>query len=100
MRNSLQPFQMAPHGNGRKWSRAGTRTEKHQIRILSLSLVSSLCISFTTILLYCSFLGISITSLHLELAKEEAALTETGSDQPHDMTPALLVQSGLDLEEQ
>src|SRR5258708_9258894 len=100
MRNSLQPFQTAPHGNGRKWSRAGTRTEKHQIRILSPSLVSSLCISFTTILLYCLFLGISIMSLHLELAKEEAALTETGSDQPHDMMPALLVQSGLDLEEQ
>ena len=62
--------------------------------------MSSLCISFTTILLYCSFLGISITSLRLELAKEEAALTETGSDQPHDMMLALLVQSGLDLEEQ
>ncbi len=39
-------------------------------------------------------------SLCLELAKEEAALTETGSDQPHDMTLVLLVQSGLDLEEQ
>jgi len=39
-------------------------------------------------------------SLRLELAKEEAALTETGSDQPHDMTLVLLVQSGLDLEEQ
>jgi hypothetical protein len=100
MRNSLQLFQTAPHGNGRKWSRAGTRTEKHQIRILNPSLVSSLCISFTTILLYCLFLGISITSLRLELAKEEAALTETGSDQPHDMTPVLLIQSGLDLEEQ
>jgi len=63
------------------------------------SLVSTFCIS---LLLYCSFpfLVTSTTSLHLEIAKEEAALAETGADQPHDMTPALLIQNGLDLEEQ
>jgi hypothetical protein len=38
--------------------------------------------------------------LRLEIAKEEAALAETGADLPHDMTPALLIQNGLDLEEQ
>ena len=38
--------------------------------------------------------------LRLEIAKEEAALAETGADQPHEMTPALLIQNGLDLEEQ
>ncbi|KAN0118878.1 hypothetical protein V8E52_004650 [Russula decolorans] len=43
----------------------------------------------------------SIASLRLEIAKEEAASTETtGADQPHDMTPSLLIQNGLDLEEQ
>ncbi len=42
----------------------------------------------------------SITTLRLEFAKEEGALTETGADQPHDMMPALLIQNGLDLEEQ
>jgi hypothetical protein len=76
------------------------QTKRHQILILNPSLVSSFCISLTTILLYYSFLGVSITSLRLELAKEEAAFTETGADQPHDMTPALLIQGGLDLEEQ
>ncbi len=49
---------------------------------------------------YQSFLGTSITSLQLEIAKEEAALIETGADQPHDMTLALLIQNGSDLEEQ
>ncbi|KAN0109688.1 hypothetical protein V8E52_009034 [Russula decolorans] len=43
----------------------------------------------------------SIASLRLEIAKEEAASTKTtGADQPHDMTPSLLIQNGLDLEEQ
>jgi hypothetical protein len=39
-------------------------------------------------------------SLRLEIAKEEAALPETGAYQPHDMTPAQLIQNGLELEEQ
>jgi len=34
------------------------------------------------------------------ITKEEVALTETGADQPHDMTLVLLIQNGLDLEEQ
>lgn len=38
-------------------------------------------------------------NLRLEIAKEEAVLAETGANQPHDMTPAQLIQNGLDLEE-
>jgi hypothetical protein len=45
-------------------------------------------------------LGTSVVSLCLELAKEEAAaITETGV-RPHEMTPAMLIQNGLELEEQ
>jgi hypothetical protein len=39
-------------------------------------------------------------NLRLEIAKEEAALAETGADQPHNMTPSQLIQNGLALEEQ
>src|SRR6267154_2078029 len=59
----------------------------------------SFYISFMTVF-SCSFSGTSIMSLHLEIAKEEVALTETVANQPHKMTPALLIQNGLDLEEQ
>ena len=45
-------------------------------------------------------LGISVTTLRLEVAKEEAALAESGTNQPHEITPSLLVQTGLELEEQ
>jgi hypothetical protein len=41
-----------------------------------------------------------ITTLRLESAKEEGALTKTGADQPHDIMLVLLIQNGLDLEEQ
>ena len=75
------------------------RTGKHQICILNLSLASWIHIFFYY-LLYYSFLGTSTLSLCLEITKEEAELTETGTDQPHDMTLALLIQNGLDLEEQ
>jgi hypothetical protein len=51
-------------------------------------------------LLYFLFLGTSITTLRLEVAKEDATLAETGADLPHDMTPSQLIQNGLDLEEQ
>jgi len=46
------------------------------------------------------FPGTSTVKLCLEIAKEEADLAETGADQPHDMMPVLLIQNGLDLEEQ
>ena len=46
------------------------------------------------------FLGTSVTELRLEIAKEEAALAETGAAQPHDMTPSMLIQMALELEEQ
>jgi len=83
------------------------QTLRRQIRMLNLLPASIICISFTTVN-YCisscsfeSFPGTSIASLRLEIAKEEGALlTETGTDQPHEMTPALLIQNGLDLEEQ
>lgn len=39
-------------------------------------------------------------SLRLEIAKEEAAFADTSTDLPHVMTPAQLIQTGLDLEEQ
>ena len=45
-------------------------------------------------------LGMSITALRLEVAREEATLAESGTNQPHEMTPSLLVQTGLELEEQ
>lgn len=96
MMSLLRLFQVTLYGNGRIWSRTGTRIEKHQIRILNPRLVSS----FVCLLRRCSFLGTSITSLRLELAKEEAISSETGVEHPHDMTPALLIQNGLDLEEQ
>lgn len=44
--------------------------------------------------------GMSVMALRLEIAKEEAALAETGAALPHEMTPSLLVQAGLELEEQ
>jgi hypothetical protein len=44
--------------------------------------------------------GASLATLCLEIAKEEAALVETGAVQPHDMTPSILIQNGLELEEQ
>jgi hypothetical protein len=50
-----------------------------------------------TIFIY-SFSGTTITSLRDEIDKEAAS--ETGADQPHEMTPARLIQNGLDLEEQ
>jgi hypothetical protein len=51
-------------------------------------------------MIYCSFPGTSTVNLRLEIAKEETALAEMGVDQPHDMSPALLIQNGLDIEEQ
>jgi hypothetical protein len=42
----------------------------------------------------------SVTALRLEIAKEEAALAEIGAALPHEMTPSLLIQTGLELEEQ
>ena len=42
----------------------------------------------------------SVTALCLEIAKEKAALVEIGAILPHEMTPSLLVQTGLELEEQ
>jgi hypothetical protein len=45
-------------------------------------------------------LGMSITALHLKVAKEEALLAETAAALPHEMTPSILVQTGLELEEQ
>ena len=42
-------------------------------------------------------LGMSVTTLRLEIAKEEALLAETGVAQPHEMTPSMLVQTGLDV---
>jgi len=45
-------------------------------------------------------LGMSVMALRLEIAKEEAALAETGAAQPHEMMPSMLVQTGLELEEQ
>ena len=56
----------------------------------------SLSIHFMAIF-SCSFSGTSITSLRLVITKEEAALTETGIDQPHEMTPVVLIQNGLDV---
>lgn len=51
---------------------------------------------------HCSFLGTSTIHLRLEIAKGETALAEMGVDldHPHDMSPAILIQNGLDLEEQ
>ena len=45
-------------------------------------------------------LGMSVTALRLEVAKEEALLAETAAALPHEMTPSVLVQNGLELEEQ
>ena len=45
-------------------------------------------------------LGMSVTALRLEIAREEASLAETAAAQPHEMTPSMLVQTGLELEEQ
>jgi hypothetical protein len=41
-----------------------------------------------------------VTMLRLEVAREEAILAESGTNQPHEITPSLLVQTGLELEEQ
>jgi len=41
-----------------------------------------------------------MTTLRLELAKEEAAAIQEGSTLPHNMSPSAFVQAGLDLEEQ
>lgn len=79
------------------------QTKRLQIRILNPSLVSHFRIIrffITTIVTICSFIDSSFTSLRLEIAKEEAALTETSIEQPHEMTPSQLIQKGLDLEEQ
>jgi hypothetical protein len=52
-------------------------------------------------IMYCSFLGTSTVNLRLETAKEQVtAFAETGADQPHEMTPAVLIRNGLDLEDQ
>lgn len=45
-------------------------------------------------------LGMSVMALCLEIAREEAASVEIGATLPHEMTPSLLVQTGLELEEQ
>lgn len=47
-----------------------------------------------------TLLGMSVTALRLEIAREEASLAETVAAQPHEMTPSMLVQTGLELEEQ
>ncbi len=47
-----------------------------------------------------ALLGMSVTALRLEIAKEEASLAETAAAQPHEMTPSMLVQTGLELEDQ
>ena len=41
-----------------------------------------------------------VTALRLEIAKEEATLVETAATQPYEITPSMLVQTGLELEEQ
>jgi hypothetical protein len=63
-------------------------------------LVSLYMFRHCTVKLIFNFLGTSIASLRLEIAKEDAALAETGEDLPHDMTPSQLIRNGLDLEEQ
>ena len=66
---------------------------------MNLLLVSGFS-SESVSLLYHLFLGTSTTDLRLEIAREDAALAEAGADQPHEMTPALLIQKGLALEEE
>jgi hypothetical protein len=63
-------------------------------------LVSLYMFRHCTVKLIFNFLGTSIASLRLEIAKEDAALAETGADLPHNMTPSQLIRNGLDLEEQ
>jgi len=93
-----------PSGTTRKWQQmvedwnANPKASNPYIEPV-VGKYCSLSIHFMAIF-SCSFPGTSITSLRLEIAKEEAALTETGIDQPHEMTPAVLIQNGLDLEEQ
>jgi hypothetical protein len=45
-------------------------------------------------------LGMLVMVLCLKITKEEAALVEIGATLPHEMIPSLLVQTGLELEEQ
>ena len=42
----------------------------------------------------------SVMVLRLEIAKEEALSAEMVAAQPHEMSPSMLVQTGLELEEQ
>jgi len=42
----------------------------------------------------------SVTALRLEIAKEEALSAEIAAAQPHEISPSILVQTGLELEEQ
>ena len=99
MMTSLPHFQVMSYKSGIGWSRPGTRTKRHQILTWNPTLVSRFLVLFTTNSIY-PFLGTSTIELCLKIAKEEAALAETGADQPYDMTPARLIQNGLDLEEQ
>lgn len=41
-----------------------------------------------------------MTTLRLELAKEEATALEQGDVPPHEVLPSMFVQIGLDLEDQ
>jgi hypothetical protein len=41
-----------------------------------------------------------MTTLHIELAKEEAGMLQQGEMLPHETSPSMFVQIGLDLEEQ
>ena len=45
-------------------------------------------------------LGTSVTALRLEIAKEKALSAEIAATQPHEISPSILVQTGLELEEQ
>jgi len=79
--------------------RTGNITLKPQTHLKSLLQVGVLLfpidLSQTNVLL-----GISVIALRLEIAKEEASLAEIVGAQPHEMTPSILVQTGLELEEQ
>jgi hypothetical protein len=41
-----------------------------------------------------------MTALRIELAKEEATMLQQGEMLPHETSPSMFVQMGLDLEEQ
>lgn len=41
-----------------------------------------------------------MTTLRIELAKEEAAVLEQGEVRPHETSPSTFIQIGLDLEDQ